>query len=154
MEIPWKLYISRALTAFGDRLWAFGVGLLVFRIYPQNLTLVAAFGLVRCFVSIALGASVGNWIDGVQRLSAAKTFLIVKNTFVAASCVTFATYFHWQQDILDFTGDWLKLVLAIMTILLALVSDLASTGSKIMVEKDWTVVIAGEKSLHICQNFR
>ena len=40
----WKLYISRALTAWGDRLWAFGLGLLLFRIYPENLTLVAAFG--------------------------------------------------------------------------------------------------------------
>ena len=46
----------------------FGLGLLVFRIYPENLTLVAAFGLIRCLVRITLGASVGSWIDGVKRL--------------------------------------------------------------------------------------
>ena len=28
----WKLYISRALTAWGDRLWAFGLGLFLLRV--------------------------------------------------------------------------------------------------------------------------
>ena len=79
----WKLYISRALTAWGDRLWAFGLGLLLFRIYPENLSLVAAYGLTKCLLSITLGAAIGNWIDGVQRLKAAQTFLILQNLFVA-----------------------------------------------------------------------
>ena len=143
METPWNLYISRALTTWGERLWAFGLGLFVFRIYPQNLTFVAAFGLVRSFVSIALGSSVGTWIDGVQRLNAAKTFLIVKNTIVAANCIIFAAYYHWQTWITEATGEWVKLAVAMVTILLALISDLASSGSKIVVEKDWIVVIAG-----------
>ena len=28
----WKLYISRALTAWGDRLWSFGLGLFLLRV--------------------------------------------------------------------------------------------------------------------------
>ena len=142
----WKLYTSRALTAWGDRLWDFGLGLLVFRIYTENLTLVAAFGLIRCFVKITLGASVGNWIDGTQRLRAAKTFLLLQNIFVATNCCLFAAYFHWQPWILAATGQWVKVAVALATILLALVSDLASSGSKIVLEKDWIVVIAGGSS--------
>ena len=138
----WKLYTSRALTAWGDRLWDFGLGLLVFKIYQENLILVAAFGLIRSFVSITFGASVGNWIDGTRRLRAAKTFLLLQNIFVAANCSLFAAYFHWHPWIIEATGEWIKVVVAIVTITLALISDLASTGSKIMVEKDWTVVIA------------
>ena len=139
----WKLYISRALTAWGDRLWAFGLGLLLYRIYPDNLTLVAAFGLTDSFVSITLGAAVGNWIDASQRLRAAKTFLVIQNLFVAVDCCIFAVFFHWQLEIIQHFGDWIKVVVAIVTIILALVSHLASNGSKIVVEKDWIVVISG-----------
>ena len=139
----WKLYISRALTAWGDRLWSFGLGLLLFRIYPENLTLVAAYGLTKCFLSITLGAAIGNWIDGVKRLRAAQTFLVLQNLFVALDCCMFGAYFHWQQEIIENTGEWIKIIVAIVTSILALVAHLASTGSKIVVEKDWIVVIAG-----------
>ena len=139
----WKLYISRALTAWGDRLWAFGLGLLLFRIYPENLSLVAAYGLTKCVLSITLGAAIGNWIDGVQRLKAAQTFLILQNLFVALTSCLFGFYFHWQHEIIEATGEWIKTMVAIVTSILALVAHLASTGSKIVVEKDWIVVIAG-----------
>ena len=36
----WKLYISRALTAWGDRLWAFGLGLFLLHVrtfLPVNM---------------------------------------------------------------------------------------------------------------------
>ena len=101
----WKLYISRALTAWGDRLWAFGLGLLLFRIFPDNLTLVAAFGLTNCVVSITLGAHIGNWIDSSNRLKAAKLFLLMQNSFVALDCALFAAYFYWQEEIVGQFGD-------------------------------------------------
>ena len=139
----WKLYISRALTAWGDRLWAFGLGLLLFKIFPENLTLVAAYGLAKCVVSITLGAAVGNWIDSSTRLTAAKCFLIIQNSFVALDCSLFAAFFHWQEEIVAYCGEWIKIVVAITASLLALVTDVASSGSKIMIEKDWIVVISG-----------
>ena len=139
----WRLYISRALTAWGDRLWAFGLGLLLFKIFPDNLTLVAAFGLTNCVVSITLGAHIGNWIDSSNRLKAAKLFLIVQNTFVALDCCLFAVYFYWQEKIVAFGGVGIKVAVAVAASFLALVSHLASSGSKIVVEKDWIVVIAG-----------
>lgn len=138
----WKLYISRALTAWGDRLWSFGLGLLLFKIFPQNLTLVGAYGLANCVVSITLGAAVGNWIDSTTRLRAAKICLIIQNSFVALDCTLFAVFFHWQEEIVAYCGEWIKIVVAVTVSLLALVSHMASTGSKIMIERDWIVVIA------------
>ena len=139
----WKLYISRALTAWGDRLWAFGLGLLLFRIFPDDLTLVAAFGLTNSLISITLGAYIGNWIDSSNRLTAAKLFLLMQNSFVALDCALFAAYFYWQEEIVGQFGDQVKIVVAVVASFLALVSHLASSGSKIVVEKDWIVVIAG-----------
>jgi len=139
----WKLYCSRALTAWGDRLWSFGLGLLLFRIYPEDLRVVSAYGLANCVVNIIFGASIGNWIDSSQRLRAATTFLIIQNVSVALNCVLLATYFHWRDQADDYFGSWVTAMVAAVSIVIALVSTLASAGSKIVVEKDWIVVIAG-----------
>jgi len=139
----WKLYCSRALTAWGDRLWAFGLGLLLFRIYPEDLSVVSGYGLANSAVSIIFGASIGNWIDSSQRLTAAKTFLIIQNISVALNCCILAAYFHWEAEAVQFFGSWVTPVVATLSIVIALVSTLSSAGSKIVVEKDWIVVIAG-----------
>ena len=56
----WKLYVSRALTSWGDRLWSFGLGLLLFRIYPENLRVIAAYGITNSLVSIISGSVIGS----------------------------------------------------------------------------------------------
>eukprot|EP00090_Calanus_glacialis_P026523 TRINITY_DN41749_c0_g1_i1.p1 TRINITY_DN41749_c0_g1~~TRINITY_DN41749_c0_g1_i1.p1 ORF type:complete len:515 (-),score=149.24 TRINITY_DN41749_c0_g1_i1:159-1703(-) len=139
----WKLYCSRALTAWGDRLWAFGLGLLLYKIYPEDLSVVSGYGLANSAVSIIFGASIGNWIDSSQRLTAAKTFLIIQNTSVALNCCILAAYFHWEAEAIQHFGSWVTAVVATLSIVIALVSTLSSAGSKIVVEKDWIVVIAG-----------
>ena len=64
----WLLYISRALTAWGDRLWAFGLGMFLFRIQPDSLLLMAGYGLAKSLTSILLDAALGAWIDRTGRL--------------------------------------------------------------------------------------
>lgn len=46
LDIPWKIYISRALSAWGDRLWSFGAGIFILDLAPENLRLAAIYGLV------------------------------------------------------------------------------------------------------------
>eukprot|EP00092_Neocalanus_flemingeri_P013086 GFUD01014101.1.p1 GENE.GFUD01014101.1~~GFUD01014101.1.p1 ORF type:complete len:517 (-),score=89.43 GFUD01014101.1:192-1742(-) len=139
----WKLYCSRLLTAWGDRLWAFGLGLLLYKIHPEDLSLIAAYGLANSAVSIIFGASIGNWIDSSKRLRAAKTFLIIQNFSVALDCCLLAAYFHWREEAVEYFGSWITILVSVVSIVIALVSTLASAGSKIVVEKDWIVVIAG-----------
>ena len=140
----WKLYCSRALTAWGDRLWAFGLALFLFKVRPQDLLIVALYGLINCAVTIALGASLGGWIDATGRLRAAKVFLVVQNSSVAAACLALSLYFYWLDYWVEQVGeDAASLAIAAVTMAISLVSTLASIGSKIVVEKDWIVVIAG-----------
>ena len=139
----WKLFISRALTAWGDRLWAFGFGLMLIKMHPQNFTVIAAFGLANMLSSIFFGAAIGEWIDNNQRLFAARTFLIIQNTFVAIACIVFALQFIYYQEIYHYAGVYGECFIIALLFLLALIANLASCGSKIVVEKDWIVVIAG-----------
>ena len=96
----WKLFLCRGLTALGDRLWSFGVGLLLFRLYPASLTLVAAFGLTQCAADILAGARLGAWIDASQRLRAARLLLLVQNLTVAAVCAILAAFYTWEEQVL------------------------------------------------------
>ena len=71
-EIPWKIYISRALSAWSDRLWAFGGGIFMVDLAPENLRLVSFYGLVLSVSVMIFGALIGDWIDKSKRLTAAK----------------------------------------------------------------------------------
>ena len=69
-SIPWKIYISRALSAWGDRIWAFAVGIFMNKLAPENLRVVAIYGFVISVSVIIFGAMIGNWIDRNKRLLA------------------------------------------------------------------------------------
>ena len=40
----------------------------MFKIYPDDLSLMSAYGLVNSLAVILLGAAVGSWIDSTSRL--------------------------------------------------------------------------------------
>jgi len=140
-SIPWIIYLSRALSAWGDRLWSFGIGIFMNVLGPRNLRLVAIYGFSTSISVIIFGAYLGSWVDKTSRLSAAKTFLAVQNLITAICCAMLAFYFG-MLDSFTFP-DWADEALPPVTIIFAVVANLASVGSKISVEKDWVAVIAG-----------
>lgn len=98
-DIPWKIYGSRFLSAWGDRLWSFGAGIFMVDLDPDNLRLVAIYGLVLSISVIIFGAYIGKWIDQSKRLKAAKIFLAINNLSIALSCSLLALYFAKVSDI-------------------------------------------------------
>ena len=139
-KIPWKIYFSRGLSAWGDRLWSFGAGIFMVELAPENLRLVSIYGLVLSVSVIIFGAFIGDWIDKSKRLTAAKLFLAVQNLATAFSCILLGLYFGRIGD--TYWPSWLPDVIPIITIFLADIAQVASVGSKIVVEKDWIVVIS------------
>lgn len=139
-RIPWKIYVSRALSAWGDRLWSFGAGVFMVNLAPENLRLVSIYGLVLSVSVIVFGAFIGAWIDKTSRLRSAQVFLAIQNVTTAITCIILGLYFHksWQDQI----PSWVVEAIPIITIVLAAVAQVASVGSKIVVEKDWIVVIS------------
>ena len=92
-NIPWKIYCSRALSAWGERVWLFGAGIFMVNLDPDNLRLVAIYGLVLSVSVIIFGAFVGKWIDQCQRLRAAITCMVIQNVSIAISCMFLGFYF-------------------------------------------------------------
>lgn len=143
-SIPWSLYLSRGLSAWGDRLWSFGIGIFMNVLGPKNFRLVAVYGFSTSMSVIIFGAVVGSWVDKTNRLTSAKTFLAIQNLVVAVCCTLLAIYFGllsqgvWPQEITEAVPP--------ITIIFAVIANLASVGTKIAVEKDWVVVIAGGNS--------
>ena len=60
---------------------------------PDNLRLVAIYGLVLSVSVIIFGAFVGKWIDQCQRLRAAITCMVIQNVSIAISCIFLGFYF-------------------------------------------------------------
>ena len=85
-DIPWKIYVSRALSAWDDRLWFFGAGIFMVALDPDNLRLVASYGLVLSISVIIFGAYIGKWIDQSHRYKCLKFYL------------TFRQYFYFQVE--------------------------------------------------------
>ena len=106
------------------------------------------YGLVNCIAQIVCGALIGNWIDGTARMTAAKTFLVMQNSSVAVACAVLASYFHWKAWWINLFGseEATSLTIAVLTMAIATLATLASMGSKIVLEKDWIVMIAGGDS--------
>ena len=96
-RIPWKIYVSRALSAWGDRIWDFGVGIFMIKLDPDNLRLVAIQGCVISISVTLFGAAIGNWIDRNKRLLAAKVLLAIQNVSVAVACIILVVHF-WLLD--------------------------------------------------------
>lgn len=76
-----------------------------------------------------------------SRLTSARVFLLIQN-LVASICCAILAVFFWP-DLYETWSDPVREAVPIVAILLAIVANLASIGSKIAVEKDWIVVISG-----------
>ena len=97
-DIPWEIYLSRALSAWGDRIWDFALGIFMNLINPESLRLAAIQGFLLNISIILFGSVIGNWIDRNKRLFAVKTFLIVQNVAVAIACGVLAVHFFALTD--------------------------------------------------------
>ena len=98
LGIPWQLYLSRALSAWGDRIWDFSLGIFMNLLNPESLRLAAIQGFVVNICVIFFGSAIGNWIDRNKRLLAAKLFLSIQNITVAVSCGILVLHFVYLAD--------------------------------------------------------
>ncbi|XP_060597405.1 solute carrier family 40 member 1-like [Ruditapes philippinarum] len=148
-SIPLKIrlfvYLSHALSTWGDRMWSFGVGLFMVIISPESLRVTAVYGLSMGTAVLLFGALVGEWIDRTPRLKAARMSLIVQNTSVVVCALIVYTVITWKTEIqAAWPNEGLLILSYVAIILVAILAMLGSIGTNIAVQKDWIVEICGD----------
>ncbi|XP_078331649.1 ferroportin-like isoform X4 [Crassostrea virginica] len=132
------------MSAWGDRMWSFGVGLFLISLSPNSLQLPAVYGFSSGGATLLFAGLVGYWVDNTPRLTAARVSLVTQNLLVAAcAAVVFCVfYFSWDKESTSVSLLLVEGSRAVI-ILVSILADLASIARKIAIEKDWVVEICG-----------
>uniref|UniRef100_A0A3Q3VK67 Solute carrier family 40 member n=1 Tax=Mola mola TaxID=94237 RepID=A0A3Q3VK67_MOLML len=143
------IYVSGALSMWGDRMWHFAISVFLIELYGRNLLLTAVFGLVVAGSVLLLGALIGDWVDRNPRNRVAHASLFIQNISVTVCSVVLMLVFLYKQRIEAIWDGWLTVVCYTVVIVLADVANLASTALTIAIQRDWIVVITGYNRGHL-----
>lgn len=131
------IYVSHFLSAWGDRMWRFAVALFLMDLASDSLLLPAIYGLTLAGSVLTLGPVIGTVIDRSRRLPTAQASVVIQDLAIAACAAILLIH-----KLSLVSGDWFTLFVKISCVVLGTVAHMGSTASKIMLEKDWIVVIA------------
>ncbi|CAL1531470.1 unnamed protein product [Lymnaea stagnalis] len=134
------VYCSHFLTAWGDRMWTFAVGIFMVHITPDSLQLTAIYGLTMGTTVLLGGAIIGDWVDNSTRLRAAQLTIVLQNVLIILCAAVIYCFLMFKEELLDI-GEWTRYVAYGLIILLASAANLATIANTIAVEKDWIVEI-------------
>ncbi|KIL71466.1 hypothetical protein M378DRAFT_182891 [Amanita muscaria Koide BX008] len=137
-----RLYVSHFFSTWNSRLFEFGATLFLATIFPGTLLPTSVYALARSLSAILFSPAVGRYIDNNNRLVVVRLSIVLQRIAVVVSCVIF-----WYM--LSLEVRWLKASLLAMLTFLACVERLCTVMNKIAVERDWVVVIAGNKASNL-----
>uniref|UniRef100_A0A8C1JZD9 Solute carrier family 40 member n=1 Tax=Cyprinus carpio TaxID=7962 RepID=A0A8C1JZD9_CYPCA len=143
------IYVSGALSMWGDRMWHFAISVFLIELYGHNLLLTGIFGLVVAGSVLLLGALIGDWVDRNPRNKVAHGSLFIQNISVTVCSIVLMLVFSYKKRIEEIWDGWLTVVCYTVVIVLANVANLASTALTIAIQRDWIVVITGYNRGHL-----
>ncbi|KAG8443029.1 hypothetical protein GDO86_011735 [Hymenochirus boettgeri] len=144
MDPRFLVYVSCALSIWGDRMWHFAISVFLIELYGHNLLLTAVFGLVVAGSVLVFGAFIGDWIDRKPRNKVAHASLFIQNSSVTACCIILMLVFSYKAEIEQIWNGWLTVFCYAVVIVLADLANLGRTALTITIQKDWIVVITGD----------
>lgn len=123
-------------------MWHFAIPLFLMDLDTTSLSLSATYGLTLAAAVLIFGPVVGDWIDRKQRLFAVRVSLIVQNTACVLSAVLLLLNKAYDDQNWYDKDAWYVVVVKVGSIFLGGISQLGSTATGIIIQKDWIVVIA------------
>ncbi|CAG0920923.1 unnamed protein product [Notodromas monacha] len=144
MELTrYLLLLSHGTSMWDNSLWSFAIGVYLVILFPESLALTAIYGLILAASILIFGSTIGFWIDHTPRLQAARIALLVQNCSVAVCavilCILLTYSDQWEAE----GNQTLILIAQIGVVLIADVASLASEAQRIILERDWIVIISG-----------
>ncbi|XP_028927241.1 solute carrier family 40 member 1-like [Ornithorhynchus anatinus] len=143
------IYVSCALSLWGDQMWHFAIFVFLIELYGHNLLLTAVFGLVVAGSVLVFGFLIGDWIDRKPRNKVAHASLFVQNSSVTACCIVLMLVFSYKSEIEQIWHGWLTVVCYAVVIILTDLANVASTALTITIQRDWIVVLTGDDRGHL-----
>ncbi|XP_027788540.2 ferroportin-like [Marmota flaviventris] len=137
------IYVSCALSIWGDRMWHFAMSVFLIELYGHNLLLTAVFGLVVAGSVLIFGVLIGDWIDRKPRNKVAHASLFIQNASVTACCVLLMLLFSYRREMEQIWHGWFTVACYTVLITLAAVANLAGTALTITIQRDWIVSLTG-----------
>ena len=134
------LYTSHALSRWGDRMWSFAIGIFLIYLHPQSFMLTAVYSLIVNLFGTCLAGPIGRKVDTLPRLMTMRTALIIQNSSVAAAAILIMLAF--QLQITYYCNEPLFFVFVTLVTILGIVSTLSSSATKMIMERDWIVVLS------------
>ncbi|XP_048642285.1 solute carrier family 40 member 1-like isoform X1 [Marmota marmota marmota] len=137
------IYVSCALSIWGDQMWHFAMSVFLIELYGHNLLLTAVFGLVVAGSVLIFGVLIGDWIDRKPRNKVAHASLFIQNASVTACCVLLMLLFSYRREMEQIWHGWFTVACYTVLITLAAVANLAGTALTITIQRDWIVSLTG-----------
>ncbi|XP_069317348.1 ferroportin-like isoform X1 [Eulemur rufifrons] len=143
MSPRFLIYVSCALSMWGDRMWHFAMSVFLIELYGHNLLLSAVFGLVVAGSVLIFGVLIGDWIDRKPRNKVAHASLFTQNASVTACCIVLMLVFSYKREMEQIWHGWLTVACYAVVTTLAALANLAGTALTITVQRDWIVSLTG-----------
>ncbi|ODM98129.1 Solute carrier family 40 member 1 [Orchesella cincta] len=146
-RVYYMIYLSHALSAWGDRMWDFAVGLYMVILFPDSLLLTAVLGFSISLAVTTFGGPLGTWIDKTKRITSATVSIIVQNAAVILGSTALALTFAFSDEIQQVWNGSLQTLIYAFIIFVSVIAKLASVTSDIAIERDWIVILTdGDES--------
>lgn len=148
-EAPPPLYTASLsfvyfFAAWGDRMWEFAVIVFLLEVFPGTLLPPSLFGLFENVAGIALGTSVGGFIDRTERLKSMRISIVGQNTVIWIVSAMFAMVLwnpsRWSMEI--------KYGLLACILVAGMVAKVSASMNKICVHKIWAVALGNGHKGH------
>uniref|UniRef100_A0A0K0EH41 Solute carrier family 40 member n=1 Tax=Strongyloides stercoralis TaxID=6248 RepID=A0A0K0EH41_STRER len=140
-----NFFFIYTLSCFGDRLWSFAIVFILEKI--GGLKLIAISQLINGLATIFLSGILGKWLDKQNRMKSISVVLFLNNIFVSLCSITYMIVLKMKNEENNKIFD----IVIYVALILNSISEVASQGERMLLSKDWILVLIDNDKDKLCK---